>query len=218
MERCEGIVLRQIKASGHRRMILILTDRLGKISAGTSISEGGKSRSALAIRPFSHSLFHLSTRKEHLNITSAETLGYFHGIGADAEKFLQASRMMELMGRMIPEGAPAEEYYRLLLCYLRLSDGRKKAFGTLTASCLVKALQLGGVLPERENFHMDELLSGLNFDIVRVLVYLMEQPLEKMEHLALDEEKCNELLRVIRRYVALHLDVGPLKSDLSMEL
>ena len=218
MLRCEGIVLRQIKTAGHRRMILILTDQLGKISAGTSISEGGRSRSALAIRPFSHSVFHLTQRKDHLNIGSAETLGYFQGIGADAEKFLQASQTTELMGRMIPEGAPAEEFYRLLLCYLRLANGRKRAFGTLTASCLVKALQMGGVLPERENFHADELLSGLNFDIVRVLVYLIEQPLEKMEHLALDEEKCNELLRVIRRYAALHLDVGPLKSDLSMEV
>jgi DNA repair protein RecO (recombination protein O) len=215
---CEAIVLRQVKTVGHRRMILLLTDRQGKISAGTSLSEKGRGKSALALLPFTYGQYHLTKNRDYLNIAAAETLEYFYGIGTDAEKLVQASQVLELTNRLIPEGAPAEGHFRLLLCYLRLMDKRKRAFGTLTAAYYIKSLQMDGILPERENFHADELLSGLNFDIVNVLVYFMEHPLEKMEQLALDEDKCTELLRVIRRYAALHLDVGPLKSDVSLDL
>ena len=40
----EGIVLRQTKISGGRRMILIFTKQYGKISAGTSLNEKGKGK------------------------------------------------------------------------------------------------------------------------------------------------------------------------------
>ena len=48
----EGFVLRQIKAAGGRRMIVVFSKKYGKISCGTSINEKGKNRSALALRPF----------------------------------------------------------------------------------------------------------------------------------------------------------------------
>ena len=48
----EGIVLRQVKISYNRKMILLFSRKYGKISAGTNIGEKGKSRSSLAIKPF----------------------------------------------------------------------------------------------------------------------------------------------------------------------
>ena len=48
----EAIVLRQVKTVGGRRMILLFSKKFGKISVGTNATEGGKSKSALAIRPF----------------------------------------------------------------------------------------------------------------------------------------------------------------------
>lgn len=47
----EGIVLRQIKTSYNRRMILLFSKKYGKISAGTSIQEKGRGKSSLALRP-----------------------------------------------------------------------------------------------------------------------------------------------------------------------
>ena len=45
----EGIVLRQIKTSYNRRMILLFSKKYGKISAGTSIQEKGRGKSSLAL-------------------------------------------------------------------------------------------------------------------------------------------------------------------------
>ena len=41
----EGIVLRQVKTSYGRRMVLLFSKKYGKISAGTSIAEKGRNRS-----------------------------------------------------------------------------------------------------------------------------------------------------------------------------
>lgn len=38
----EGIVLRQVKAAGGRRMVLLFSRKFGKISVGSSAAEGGK--------------------------------------------------------------------------------------------------------------------------------------------------------------------------------
>ncbi len=40
----EGIVLRQVKTSYGRRMILLFSKKYGKISAGTGLNERGKER------------------------------------------------------------------------------------------------------------------------------------------------------------------------------
>ena len=47
-----GIILKQVKTVKGIRMLKVFTREFGKISAGTSMSEKGKSKSALAIRPF----------------------------------------------------------------------------------------------------------------------------------------------------------------------
>ena len=47
-----GIVLRQVKTIGGRRMISLFTEQYGKIGAGVTVSERGKSRNAAAMSPF----------------------------------------------------------------------------------------------------------------------------------------------------------------------
>ncbi|MDR1953107.1 MAG: DNA repair protein RecO [Clostridiales Family XIII bacterium] len=211
---CEGVVVRQTKALKGRRILLIVTDRYGKLSAGTSLSEKGKSKSALATRPFTHGRYQLTQGRGHTNIASAETIKSYYGFGEDYDKFLNASLILEFTGKILPEESPAPDIYELLLTCLDLLERRKRNFDAVAVAYLVKILQFSGVFPEAENFRYDELLSALNFDIVNILVYLMENPLSRMEKLALDEDKSAELLRLILRYAERHLDIGSLKSNL----
>ena len=55
----EGIIFRQVKATGGRRMILLFTKKYGKISAGSNINEKGRTKSALAMRPFTYGTYEL---------------------------------------------------------------------------------------------------------------------------------------------------------------
>ena len=45
----EAIVLRQVKTSYGRKMILLFSKRYGKISAGTSIGEKGRSKAMFTL-------------------------------------------------------------------------------------------------------------------------------------------------------------------------
>jgi DNA repair protein RecO (recombination protein O) len=210
---CEGIVIRQTKTLKGRRMILLFSDKYGKISVGTSVSERSKGSSALAMRPFTHGRYQLVSSRGFTNIKDAETLRSYYGFGDDYDKFLNASLILEFTGKILPEEVPAPDIYALLLTCLNLLEQRKRGFLTVTALYFVKVLQLSGVLPDAENFQRDELLSALRFDIVNILVYLMENPPERVQRLALDENKGAELLRIIIQYAERHLDIGSLKSN-----
>ena len=70
----EGVVLRQIKAAYGRRMVLLFSKKYGKISAGSSISEKGRSRAALAMRPFTYGRYELFKNRDSYNVNSAEVI------------------------------------------------------------------------------------------------------------------------------------------------
>ena len=58
----EGIILRQTKISGGRRMVSIFTKKFGKIGAGTNLNERSKGKQALALRPFTHGTYEFFKR------------------------------------------------------------------------------------------------------------------------------------------------------------
>ena len=64
----EGIVLRQVKAPGGRRMITLFSQKFGKISVGTSLNEGGRTKAALAVRAFSYGRYELFKNRESYNL------------------------------------------------------------------------------------------------------------------------------------------------------
>ena len=77
----EGIVLRQVKTSYGRRMVLLFSKKYGKISAGTSIAEKGRNRSSLALRPFTYGRYEMFKNRESYNINSADVIRSYYGIG-----------------------------------------------------------------------------------------------------------------------------------------
>ena len=99
----EGIVFRQIKAAGGRRMMLLFTKKYGKISAGSSLSEKGRGKAALALRPFTYGNYELYKGREYYNLNSGEVIRSFFKIGEDLDKYMEASFVLELTEKMIPE-------------------------------------------------------------------------------------------------------------------
>ena len=89
----EGIVLKQNKIANNRRMIVVFTKDYGKISAGTGLSERGRNRSALALRPFTYSeyeIFKIGT------------------ITTSTERELSAALFHRRRYRSIPGGIPSD--------------------------------------------------------------------------------------------------------------
>ena len=237
----EGLVLRQIKAANGRRMIVILTKRYGKISAGTSLSEGGKNKTALALRPFTYGRYELFKARESFSINGAETLQSYYAIGENVEKYMAASYALELTDRMTEEEQPQPALLALLKDFLELLDGRKSAFGTLLIGFQMKALQIAGCAPqldrcmrcgEKEDLAVLSIADGglvcgrcegqpnpdpLQFSLTQeqlsALRYMAAKPITALKGIGLNEETEKKLRRLFKAYIAYHLGIENLKSE-----
>ncbi|NLP31295.1 MAG: DNA repair protein RecO [Clostridiales bacterium] len=238
----EGIILKQIKIAGGRKMLVIFTKRFGKISAGTSLKENSKNKATLALRPFVYGKYRINKTGKYYHVNGAEVISSNYQIGEDVDKFMSASYVLEFTEKLLPEEAPDPKLFRLLTDFLDLLEKRKKKFDTLVIAYQVKALAYNGSFPrldacvlcnEKEQikyFSVAEggvvceqcgegskakelLLYTIDFGIVEVLRYLLEQPLSSFIRLALDDNILQEVRKVLKEYIVYHLEVDDLKSE-----
>ncbi len=239
----EGIILRQTKTSTGRRMILLFSKKYGKISAGTSITEKGKSKSTLAMHPFTLGRYELFKNRDSYNINSAETVKSFYGIGENVDKYMACSYVLEWTDKVLPEEVVNVKLLNLLVELLTMMESREKEYGTLILAYQVKALDILGYMPVldsccvcgKETDHKffsvtgggaicqdckteavkngEKLIYSTEFDIIIILNYIKKNPLKAMEKLALNKEVLRPLVEIIREYAGYHLEVGKLKSE-----
>ena len=210
----EGIVIRQTKITGGRRMVLVFTREEGKLSAGTHLSEKSRGGAALAIRPFAHGLYFVAEKSADVrSVSSAEIIDAHFTLGEDADRFAEASYALEFTDKLLPDGVRAPQVFDLLSEYLDMLAGRKSDFRLLTISYLVKVMRELGVFPDAASLAEGELLSGLNGDILNVLAFIVEQPLSRMDALTLEEEKERAIFGVVKSFAYSFLDIGMIKSE-----
>ena len=143
----EGIILKQIKAAYGRRMVLLFSKKYGKISAGTSISEKGRNKSALAMRPFTYGRYELFKNRDSYNINGAEVLKSYYRIGEDVDKYMNSSYVLEFTEKLLVEEQPSQALFSLILDFFSVMEKRQKSHGTLVLGYEVKALKIMGVMP-----------------------------------------------------------------------
>ena len=146
----EAIVLRQIKTSYGRRMILLFSKKYGKISAGTSIGEKGRSKSSLALRPFTYGRYELFKNRDSYNINGADVIKSYYKIGEDVDKYMNGAYVLEFTEKALAEEVPAPAVFELLKDFFDLLENRKKGIGTLVLAYQVKLFRYLGVMPQLE--------------------------------------------------------------------
>ena len=208
----EGIILRQTKTANGRRMIEVFSKNYGKIGCGTSINEGGKNKSALALRPFTHGKYELFKNGDNFNISSAETIDSFFSIGEDVDKYMYACYVLELTDKVVLEGQPFAAGFSLLLEFLKVLEDRKKSYKTLVIAYQTKLLDLLG-LKASDGLSADSLNLKINADIIQMLRYLEDHKLSDLRGIALTDENAAVLSNILKVYFSHHLEVSDLKSE-----
>ena len=144
----EGIILRQVKATAGRRMVLMFSQKYGKISVGTSMNESKtKAKSALAIRPFTYGKYEIYKNRDYYNLNGAETIKSFYSFGQDLDKFFAASLCLELTEKVLIEEVPQPRLFSILVDLMKAFERRKSSFDTLTLAYMVKLLKELGTMP-----------------------------------------------------------------------
>ena len=114
----EAIVLRQVKTVNGRRMLLLFSQKYGKISVGSNLTESGKNKSALPQRPFSYGRYELFKGRESYNLNRGQVIKSYYGIGEDLDKYMAASYVLELTEKLLADELPQPALFRLLLEFL----------------------------------------------------------------------------------------------------
>lgn len=146
----EAIVLRQVKTSYGRKMILLFSKRYGKISAGTSISEKGRNKSSLALKPFTYGRYEMFKNRDSYNINAVEVIKSYYKIGEDVDKYMNGAYVLEFTEKALADEVPASAVFRLMTEFFDLLENRQKGIGTLVLAYQVKLFRYLGVMPELE--------------------------------------------------------------------
>ena len=145
----EGIVLRHVKTAAGRTMLLIFSQKYGKISVGTSLTDkNSKSKSSLAIRPFTYGRYELYKGREIYNLNGGDVKKSYYSFGEDLDKYICASIALELTEKVLGDEVPEPRIFSLLVDFLNNMEKRSKSFDTLLIAYEVKLLGLLGHTPE----------------------------------------------------------------------
>ena len=80
---------------------MLFTREYGVISAGTNISERGKSKSTLALQPFTFGRYGVHMSGTNYNIDRAEVIRSFYGLSEDLDKFFRGSYVLEFTAKAL---------------------------------------------------------------------------------------------------------------------
>ena len=144
----EGIVLRQRKIANNRRIIVLFTRQYGKLSAGTSINERGRSKSALALRPFTHAEYDIFKGREAYSINSASVMHSYYSIGEDINRYMTAAAFLEYLEKVLDEGSAMPGLFKLSIEFLESISVARSSADTLLYAFIIKSLRMLGVMPE----------------------------------------------------------------------
>lgn len=244
----EGIVLKQRKIANNRRMITVFTKNYGKLSCGTSLSEKGRGKAALALRPFTYAEYDIFKGREYYNINTAQTRKSYYSIGEDLERFLVASKLIDYLDKILEDEQPRPKLFDMTLEFLETITRASSNYETILYAFIVKTLSVQGVMPElrscvncgrrieefgyqlkngkighafsvtsggaicsdcaeREKTTGSALIYRPPFDIIEVLQYFKNTPLERFEKIGLKEFVSRDIKHIIGKYVNYYLEI-----------
>jgi len=146
----EGIVLREGSVSGNARSLVLLTAKLGKV---TALARGAKSiRSSLAAScsQFVYSRFVLFCSQGRYTVDSAEPVELFIALRDDIRKLALAQYFAELSDYAAQEDMPAPEHLKLLANSLYILAKTERDPGLVKACFELRLMSICGYRPYLE--------------------------------------------------------------------
>lgn len=226
-----GLITKEVKYGDTGRIVTVITEDMGKISAITSKYRGGKSRFMPSLQLFSYSKFVLfkGSEKGLYHINEADIIEPFKEIREDFMKIIYASYFGDVANHTAVENDTDKEFLRLLLnIFYALSKGTdydkiKTVFEWKTAAAegyapdFIKCAVCGA-----KSIAYFDMASGnglctscgknfagaaqVNGDIVSAIQYICNADFNKMLAFSLPEKMLQYLNSLSEIYLQMHLD------------
>lgn len=164
----DGIILKKIKASDGSNIISIFTKEKGKLIAGSTIAEKGRTKSNLSVKPFTYGRYDIYKGRNSYILNRAEILQSFYSLGEDVDKYMNSSYILEFTDKALMEEMPMPKLFRILIETLRLIEKRKKKYATLVLAYELKVLKELGYMPNLSECIICQSKENLEyFDVIQ---------------------------------------------------
>lgn len=142
-----GIVIRA-KTVGDDRLLTLLTEDCGVISATARGAAKPRSAMASASEQFCYGRMTLFRYRDHTALDAVDLEQSFFALRADLTALALACYIAELCGELCPREEQAEEYLRLLLNTLHLLSKKKRPVWQLKPLFELRLLTMAGFMPD----------------------------------------------------------------------
>jgi DNA repair protein RecO (recombination protein O) len=140
-----GVVLRTYRLGEADRIIVLFTERHGKVRAVAKGVRKTKSKFGARLEPTSHVAVQLYEGRELDIVTQAESVDHFRPIRDDLDRIAGASAMLEVVDQLAQEREPNPRLYQMLLGALRTMSAHHAPL--VVPAFFIKALALEGFRP-----------------------------------------------------------------------
>ncbi len=162
--RDQGVVLRTYKLGEADRIVVLMTERHGKVRSVAKGVRKTKSKFGARLEPPTHVALQLHEGRELDIVTQAETVDHFRDLRTDLDRLGRAVTMLEAVDQVAMEREPNAHLYRMLLGALRSLAARDSPL--VSAAFLWKVLALEGFEPRLDACVLcDEASDLVAFDL-----------------------------------------------------
>jgi DNA repair protein RecO (recombination protein O) len=140
-----GVVLRTYRLGEADRIIVLFTERHGKVRAVAKGVRKTKSKFGARLEPTSHVALQLYEGRELDIVTQAESIDHFRPIREDLDRLAGASAMLEAVDQLAQEREPNPRLYQMLVGALRSLSAHDPPL--VVPAFFIKVLALEGFRP-----------------------------------------------------------------------
>lgn len=231
----KGVVIREIKLSNDDRLIKILTENAGIVTAIVKESRKRKNDYSSLIRVLSYCVFELFEGKNYYVVDSAEVLDIFWSIKDDLKCFAVSQYFCELCLALSPESSNSQDFLKLFLNSVFCISKKIKDIELVKIIFEMRALTLCGYMPdlvccrkchkyesdvmyfllEQSKIICSDCLSEPISSAIKIsqgmlyaLRYIVYSPIEKVFSFKLSDKAKDVLSKLSEKYVLYHLGSG----------
>lgn len=228
----KGLITREIKYGDSSRIITIITEDIGKVSAIAGKVGSGKSKTSPSLQLFSYSnfvLFH-GSEKGLYHINESDIIEPFKNLREDFFSIVYASYFCDAANNIIPENAPNINLLRLILNCLAALSLKNPPYEKIKTVFEWRAAAEEGFSPslfpcaacQNNSPAYLDLLKGvalcencgsenefcvkINTSLANAISYICSCDLKKILAFELDEKSIEYLSAISEIYLSLHLD------------
>lgn len=142
-----GIIVKEVELSTGKRLINILTDDFGLITAIINCGRLGKSGKFSSLHVLMYCRFVLFKRKDYYHVDEFDILNVFWGIKDDLKSLAVCQYFCELCMSLNPENTVSKDFLKLFLNSVFYISKRTKDLKLIKIIFEMKALSLCGYMP-----------------------------------------------------------------------